>query len=128
MKSHKDIIAYFEGKKSEAHGRLVAVRDRVTRACGDLDELNRRLDEMAERFRGPRGALIDIGVLRDAKDYKAMLGADIDRKRVEIETLGRIDRFCVRIHVALDGDRALCRMGRVRARDGRGRVVPLLAR
>ena len=75
---------------------MVAVRDRVTRACGDLDELNRRLDEMAERFRGPRGALIDIGVLRDAKDYKAMLGADIDRKRVEIETLGReeLERRC----------------------------------
>jgi len=89
-KKRKTPVAAVAPSQREAGAlALVSARHRLHLSLADLADLTRRYDEIRRHGLQTTGGPIDIVNVRRIEDYKELLRADIDRKRVEIETLRR---------------------------------------
>lgn len=94
-KERKTRITEIEPGLSEAAElALASARRRLYLALTDLNDLTRRYDEIRRHALNTTKGPIDIVNVRRVEDYKELLRADIDRKRVEIETLRREAGAC----------------------------------
>jgi len=90
------LVRYYERKKDAKALELSEIRSRIHRAEDDLEDFrNRYAEANANRSDRCRRA-VDIRFVRLIEDYKELLRSDIDRKRLEIETLEREADVCAR--------------------------------
>jgi flagellar export protein FliJ len=90
------LVEYYERKKDAKALQLSEIRSRIRRAEADLQDFHSRYAEAnASRCDSSRNA-VDIRFVRLIEDYKELLRFDIDRKKLEIETLEREADICAR--------------------------------